>query len=474
MRKNHALKKALKLLIGILVGMIFIYSCKKENASTMIDPVDQQQIKDWYNLKTNHNTLNRFANMKPVWDIVHTNELSGQLIYEINLSNPDKIFLTNQTINKNQAREYSVKSNIRLVIFKDKETGLITGGCYMSAVNEGDVMSFRSMHYKNVGNFSGDVYYYNIDGTFGNGWSYREGRINEMISSTSKEEYLQFQKDLASTAPKSSGNGKVQRVYDPPCLTAQIPMWGSTCVNGICDYYITGYDYIYICTGGVPTTPGSGPGDGGGGYNPGSGGGGGGPTTGQPKEVRNNVNDPCISEGVNIAIDAKTTIRNMLNTTFLGNEVKDYDVDFYDVTNLPDTLAAVTQNENEQKLIIRLNRNILPHRSKEYIVATVYHEILHAYILTKFTTIVNNKILIPNNHEMIANNYVALLTGALRSAFPDLTLNEAWALSWGGLEDTSFYNSKLNDSERATITDINNRHQKKSTLIFNPLGTFCN
>lgn len=48
---------------------------------------------------------------------------------------------------------------------------------------------------------------------------------------------------------------------------------------------------------------------------------------------------------------------------------------------------------------------------------------------------------------------------------------EVLGLSWGGLQNTTLYTSKLTTNQRTQIVDINNRH--KSKTIANKLGTYC-
>lgn len=73
-------------------------------------------------------------------------------------------------------------------------------------------------------------------------------------------------------------------------------------------------------------------------------------------------------------------------------------------------------------------------------------------------------------HTQMANEYILLMTGALQVAFPTLSNQEAWALSWGGLQETPFY-STLTQAQKNTIADVNTRH--RSNTATNKLGTRC-
>ena len=67
---------------------------------------------------------------------------------------------------------------------------------------------------------------------------------------------------------------------------------------------------------------------------------------------------------------------------------------------------------------------------------------------------------------------MTLLSGVLRVAFPNLSAQEAWGLSWGGLTDKAipFYAS-LSQGQKDAITDVNTRHRDKT--LTNKLGTHC-
>lgn len=192
------------------------------------------------------------------------------------------------------------------------------------------------------------------------------------------------------------------------------------------------------------------------------------------KEIMDSVDNPCIKSQVANAATAQTTIRNMMIEVFGGqDEVESLNLTFKDVTILPDTTSgdakrwSATNNDFE----IRLNKNTLPTYSKEYILSTIYHEVLHAYMFNQLTPGPDGKYNITSQHEDMANKYVFLMTGALKIAFPGISDQEAWGLSWGGLEDTNLYKTKLTKAQRDEITDINKAHTNKSAT---KLGTYCN
>jgi len=97
---------------------------------------------------------------------------------------------------------------------------------------------------------------------------------------------------------------------------------------------------------------------------------------------------------------------------------------------------------------------------------------LHAYLTALFpSNSPNGTIIIPEDHQYMATNYINMMTSSLRSMYPDITEADARALSWGGLENTSAYDL-LTISEKNEIATINKKYSGKAPT--NRLGKFCN
>ena len=191
------------------------------------------------------------------------------------------------------------------------------------------------------------------------------------------------------------------------------------------------------------------------------------------KEIKDSVQNQCIKTQLNLALNAKTTIKEMLDNTFGGTvQFEDLDLIFRDPTNLADTTDGEMQRLSGIEYEIRLNQNILLNSSKEYILSTIYHEILHAYLESKLIKDSNGRYIITDQHQDMATKYVTLMSGALKIGFPSLSNSEAWALSWGGLEKTPFYTTILTNDQRKAITNLNDRHKNKTAT--NKLGSYCN
>ena len=327
--------------------------------------------------------------------------------------------------------------------------------------------------------FTGLVAKYDINYHHINSISYKDGKRtsrNSRIGSSTLSDINQNSTARASTVNCTPVWPVLIGFPASPCEGALFDFrWDAIHDEDGCIQFLT-YTYLrHTCPGGVTAPPSGGgsstargSGSGRAVSNPGYGNNPGGGTT-APDTVIINVQNPCIASAVQMAANSKSTIRSLFNDFFSPQNLK-FELNITDVNTLPDTIAGTTTGYN-YSYFIQLNANTLPNTSKEYALSTVYHEVLHAHFMKLYTiNPVTGKWAINNSHAAMADNYIALLTGALRLDFPSLSLQEAWALSWGGLEQTPFYLTKLNEPERTLIKQINQRHRRSST---NRLGTYC-
>ncbi|WAC41196.1 hypothetical protein [Pedobacter sp. SL55] len=385
------------------------------------------------------------------------------------------------------------KHIIKLLIFQNKISGKILYAAYMSIENE-KTTGFDKLHYKNLKNFSGTIYYHHFNGKLSNGWNYSEGKITEKITAITEQQFNQSQRQL-------HGDKKTEAMV---CTSgyADKYQWQCLGVPGYenCGFTYIGQEYVTYCSYEEEDKDYLGNEDeSGGGYFPpeytdtdcaGKAGGTAyvdpdcntciGGTTGLTacplkRTVTDNTTNPCIKSGVSLGSLANTTIGTMLNKTFgPSNEYGGLDLEFAEgITGTDDGWCRKNGNIS---WVITINQNLPNTSSKEDILATVYHEILHAYLEATYPKDATGMFLIPHNeHQDMAEKYLTLMVGALKINYPSLSDKDAWGLAWGGLENTPFYkdNTKLTANQRLEIAEINRKHKNKS----NPLdrsGTYCN
>jgi hypothetical protein len=156
--------------------------------------------------------------------------------------------------------------------------------------------------------------------------------------------------------------------------------------------------------------------------------------------IIDNLTDPCLKHTLSFISQNNylgSTIGQMLFSIF--GVSKDQNVVFLQTDTLPDfkdgNTHSVISNLGAINSQIRLNLNILPNASKEYVAAVMLHECLHAYLhYNSFDDSLSN-------HNYIANNYIDLFQNSLHQLFPNLDSMDVKALAWGGLPETNAWDS---------------------------------
>jgi hypothetical protein len=174
--------------------------------------------------------------------------------------------------------------------------------------------------------------------------------------------------------------------------------------------------------------------------------------------VYNHIENPCLREMVIKAVyeNLDNQISHIINQVFENSEL--FDLSFHEVSHLPATTlgqAMVTHLDNGRVLAdVFLNVNVLPNASQEIIVSTIIHEVLHAYLGYSRSS------QLFNDHEEMANEYRGLMKAALQNLFPNLSNKDAEALSWGGLHETTAWQTLINTNPAKAneIIQINKDH----------------
>lgn len=189
--------------------------------------------------------------------------------------------------------------------------------------------------------------------------------------------------------------------------------------------------------------------------------------------IENNVQDPCLKTMVESSIskDVDNEISNFMKSAFGVNP--DLDLIFQDAdlgigigSNDGITNAQSGRTTGYCKITITLNARTLPFGTKEYILSTIFHESLHAWIeLTQSAANAANNI----SHEtMTTEANINLLASSLRKMYPNITPGDAIDLAWGGLQETSAWTTKLKDEDRARINQTLYNYSRGY------VGTRCN
>ncbi|WP_316805422.1 hypothetical protein [Pedobacter nototheniae] len=436
--------------------LLFITSCKKDNVNGKLSNDELQALKTWQSQNFDQKSI-LFADMVLNWNTIYVNQLNDKTVYEVDLNTTDNAFITNSFLKKGDKKDYQSTSRFKLLIFKDTQTGKITDGYYMSSISNAPV------HYKQVNNFTGYIYFYNKQGNFVNGWVYDAGKALQGISQGTEAGYRETMN--AGLKEKINlnnfGDGRIQVASQEFCYTIEIPIYGTSCIAAsgesgpagppVCVTIIKGYTYGRYCTpnqmavddnGGVvpdpnnpkgtepkkPTLPSIGPDE-------------------EPADIKNKVNDPCLKAMVQKELDRgiNFSAEETLNSIF--GENSDINLDFGDKiyantgTDGGALITKAVRNPNgsvaKMDITITLNSGILPNASQEYITATILHESLHAYFDYKNGVGDEN-----GQHIIMASQpYISKFSAAMQKIYPNMSGEDALALAWGGLEGTPDYDT---------------------------------
>ena len=458
MKKRILLKSVPKLFILVLV-ILFYISCKKDSSpTTNSQNTKYSELKSWYNTENAKSLsgINPLPGLTPNWEKVTARQDSTKITYEVEVENPDKVFLANEKIDLLQASKACKLSQFRLVIISDQRTKKIQGG-FMNILGENISETDKEIHYKNVGTFSGKIQYYSISGKYLNGWVYKNGKINKTI----KPGQLII-------------NNGVKTEYDL-CSTTSTPRYGTVCAgeNGGCTTSLLGWETVTSCQTFNPD-------DGGGGSF--GGGGGGGDSGSSPAPTNNNefvdkIDDQKLKDCFKKVLENlknidRTCLPNLV-TVFAGT-TPGYNwkmQDGYIGGNNGETNSIY--DKTTQSVSTTFDSNLFKGGSDLAIAKTILHESLHAYLVTYFATdgmsanvtysdLVNKWETSHNlndiHHDVIVNRLIGSVAGNLiaygKNQGYNLPDQFYYDLSWGGLQETSAFKNLSQDVQKRILNVI--------------------
>ncbi|ATP56730.1 hypothetical protein CPT03_09710 [Pedobacter ginsengisoli] len=333
---------------------------------------------------------------------------------------------------------------------------------------------------KSINGFSGAIQQYDINYFFVRSSVFDRGSITdkkvEIVSNQNRKViYSRRSAAIASADKKGGAVSYVDPNYQFKANCTYKITYDKYCVGSTCTVTITNIEEL-SCTEPVGTgSAGNGSGSGssiGSASNGGGGGGGGGNYGGNtPLEVVNKILNQCLKNAVDLALNAKNTLRDMMNSLYGNTTFSDMKLVISEANTLANGDAGNAQfYPNISTDSITLNKTELLKRPKEYIVSTVYHEVIHSYMDIKNYKTSTGTYSPPTNHQEMVDGYLGILISALKSAFPNLSTHDAWALTWDGLKDTTMWNDFLTESERQDVDATLLKYHKDAT---NKLGTFC-
>jgi hypothetical protein len=199
------------------------------------------------------------------------------------------------------------------------------------------------------------------------------------------------------------------------------------------------------------------------------------PTSLIDPHITNVVNDPCIKSAVSKVISGSATnpFTQILNGDFFKEDYQSLTFTEYNDNSVEEIKVDGKRTGGQFNQNIRLNLAALDNASQEYMVATIYHEIIHAQLVIQG---ISAEIA---QHEIIATSWRQKISDQLRIDFPNLSRADADGLAWGGLGDTTqwqtmFNNDKSNNTGiTGAIAAVNSNHKNVNNSTNGNYGTPC-
>lgn len=427
------------LVLGILAAFIclLVYSCV-ERDSFLSDPVQSdsellEKAKSYYedryqttNLRTNEDGKKR-KKLEPNWDLSHKSKLeNGETILVVETAQFE--------INVEGTKFY------RCYIFKE-QSGKIVDARIVEFIGDANFLknakdeAVAKSRSKRMKNYTGLVLTYDLDYQYLDGYSYKNGEREAngvRLWAYTKSEKNPMRRSASTLRTQVEGE-YCEKIY-----------WCYVWTNGA----ITNCVYTGNCEVNYdPTTP------------PPAGSGGG--TTSSPPagSVKNELNTPCLKNTFNNTIS--TNLNNVVQG-ILGNFNKSqalaFTVNEQSISNNPGMSAYASGNH-----AITMNSYALANASKEFVAATLYHEIIHLYLTDSEM----------NEHATMAAAYIQPMKQALMAQFPNLGETNAYYLAWGGLEGKGAWNV-LSENERNNIINTNIYFKNLGNQYNHQYGSACN
>jgi len=225
-------------LIAFFGFIFFLSSCRKDQIENItLSTANVNAAKDWFThngivLNKEGNWLNKIS---PNWNDVNVSTTAAQNIYEVMLNNPEQVFLVTSTVLPEQAEGLAKRSILKLLVLEDKLTNTFTS-CIMVAV-AGESFNLQNdalaqLHYQNYNDFTGVVYFYEINGKLANGWGLEKGKIIANISPTIATTLLAKNLNATNATSGSKGNGSIMNMAPPvECGTQTVSHWRLECIT---------------------------------------------------------------------------------------------------------------------------------------------------------------------------------------------------------------------------------------------------
>ncbi|MDU0807958.1 hypothetical protein [Aquirufa regiilacus] len=180
-----------------------------------------------------------------------------------------------------------------------------------------------------------------------------------------------------------------------------------------------------------------------------------------PMVTIKDVHNPCLRATLEMVLhntDILNEMSQMLHNFGFSTKIK---LIFEESSELSSKrLGEFRNNHNNNSYRILLDVTNLPHYSKEVIVSSIYHEVLHAQLEFLFKETESQ------DHERMATEYLERAVNSLLKQFSNMNKDTAKALVFSGLKNTKIYQN-LNQETKNQMYEIESNFKNRN------YGTYC-
>lgn len=229
---NNSIPK--NLFLFLLSFVTIAIGCRKDIYNKQHDE-QINLLKNWYSQHSSsfNSSSKTFARLKPDFNSAYTSVIKGLNVTEINFEKPNSIIFTAGIIDDKAKEKLRANTEIKLILFNTHKTLDVSGAYMVSVATDGNLVN---VHYQNFKGFNGTIRYYNLDGSFENGYQILNGKIEKILSKLNSlnANLMDLNNAKAMKIAKQSGKyGEKLMLFNANggCNIATITEYGWQCVS---------------------------------------------------------------------------------------------------------------------------------------------------------------------------------------------------------------------------------------------------
>lgn len=176
-----------------LAAAVIVYACKKDRG-TQQSALSVAELQTWYQSSQNSfgAATKYFKDLTPNFNAAYTAIKDKYMVTELSPTVPNQLAMITGIADDAMKEKTLANTLTKFILFNAEGSKKVTG-VYM--VLHGNGQNLKNVHYKNYAGYTGSVLFYNINGTFENGYLINNGKIERTLKKSKQTKYLQKIRD---------------------------------------------------------------------------------------------------------------------------------------------------------------------------------------------------------------------------------------------------------------------------------------